>query len=252
MLNTNDKLSSYHISEGQKVTVDINTCIDDALVRLASSTSISGSFSLSTSDVSCSSTISSIIDAGFKTVTSTATSTSDLGSWTKTVVVKVNVSSSPISIDSYNESKMSYQSYIWCGDGTCNGSETGVTCSVDCPVCGNGILETGETCDDGNLTTESCGDGATDSDGPYCDSECSVVYAGAEACDDNNVVTEYCGDGIRQSVSTCSSDCKTVHSAEACDYTGAACGSGIVHYDPVPSTCTFCNTDCSACSKYCF
>jgi cysteine-rich repeat protein len=52
-----------------------------------------------------------------------------------------------------------------CGDGTCNGAETCSTCSGDCgvcpaptPVCGNGIKETGEACDDGNLIN---GDGCS-------------------------------------------------------------------------------------------
>jgi len=41
-----------------------------------------------------------------------------------------------------------------CGDTNCQGSETCNNCQQDCgvcpPVCRNGILETGEECDDGN------------------------------------------------------------------------------------------------------
>jgi len=89
------------------VIVDIDACVDDALVRIASSTAISGSFNLSTTGVSCSSTIAAI-DGGIKIVTSTATSTSDVGLWSKSVVVKVNVSTSPISITSYKDALTEY------------------------------------------------------------------------------------------------------------------------------------------------
>ncbi|HEU4732431.1 MAG TPA: DUF4215 domain-containing protein, partial [Kofleriaceae bacterium] len=49
------------------------------------------------------------------------------------------------------------------------------------PVCGNGKLEVGEACDDGNRT-----------DGDGCDSDCTQsacgngIVAGGEACDDGN------------------------------------------------------------------
>ncbi len=107
LINVSDLVANYHVSEAEEVIVDIDACVDDALIRIASSTAVSGSFSLSTTGVSCSSTISAIID-GLKTVTSTATSTSDVGLWSKSVVVKVNVSTSPISIDSYKDALTEY------------------------------------------------------------------------------------------------------------------------------------------------
>lgn len=107
LINISDLVANYHVSEAEGVIVDIDACIEDALVRIASSSNITGSFNLSTTGVSCSSTIAAIVD-GFKIVTSTATSTSDVGLWSKSVVVKINVSTSPISIGSYKDALTEY------------------------------------------------------------------------------------------------------------------------------------------------
>ncbi len=73
------------------------------------------------------------------------------------------------------------------------------------PLCGNGVLDLGETCDDGNADESdaclsdcqpaTCGDG--------------FVRSGVEQCDDGNAVQNdgcstrcsvgYCGDGVLQS-----------------------------------------------------
>jgi len=73
------------------------------------------------------------------------------------------------------------------------------------PVCGNGILDPGEECDDGNNV-----------DGDGCNAECLIEFCGdgitqaglGEECDDGNNVDgdgcsaecliEFCGDGITQ------------------------------------------------------
>jgi|GEM_PF-1200907 len=64
-----------------------------------------------------------------------------------------------------------------CGDGACNGSEVCTTCPGDCGscVCGNGAVEVGEQCDDGNTT-------------PYdgCDENCqkyNICGAGVDPAD---------------------------------------------------------------------
>ena len=63
-----------------------------------------------------------------------------------------------------------------CGDGLCDLGEDCWTCATDCgdcmPYCGNGILESSEGCDDGNL---SSGDG--------CTSDCMLEECGNAFCD---------------------------------------------------------------------
>lgn len=45
----------------------------------------------------------------------------------------------------------------YCGDGSCNGSETQANCPADCGgTCGNGILNAGEACDGSNLNGKTC------------------------------------------------------------------------------------------------
>jgi cysteine-rich repeat protein len=102
------------------------------------------------------------------------------------------------------------------------GSET----ESDDPVCGNGSVETGEQCDDGNLLP---GDGCS----PLCFVETGGATCGngtvdaGEACDDGNTVD---GDG-------CAADCTleptdgvcgdgTLDAGEACDDGNTADGDG--------------------------
>jgi cysteine-rich repeat protein len=125
------------------------------------------------------------------------------------------------------------------------------------PVCGNGMTESGETCDDGNTTAcdgcsatcqqeacgnsmvecgEACDDGnVTDGDG--CDANCTVTacgngrVTGAEQCDDGNTTT---GDG-------CSDTCQIE--------TPPGCGNGMV--DPGEDCDDGNTTDCDGCSHLC-
>ena len=132
---------------------------------------------------------------------------------------------------------------LFCGDGiagntpgeTCDppgqpGGANGLTCRTNCTVCGDGHLDAGEQCDDGNTnntdscandctTPATCGDGIVgDTPGETCDPPGSVPDPGAgdnecranctfcgdgnldagEACDDHNQTD---GDG-------CSSSCQ--------------------------------------------
>lgn len=110
-----------------------------------------------------------------------------------------------------------------CGDGECAGVEDGASCYADCGVCGDGVEEGPEECDEAEMNADDgtcrpecvrgvCGDG---------------VLAQSEACDDGNVVG---GDG-------CAGDCTcvcgdgVVCGAEACDdgpmnAEGAGCKPG--------------------------
>ncbi len=73
----------------------------------------------------------------------------------------------------------------YCGDGTCNNDETCSTCSADCgscggggPVCGNGILESGEQCDNGSLNGTPGND---------CSSTCALEQGSLTVCKYNDV-----------------------------------------------------------------
>lgn len=76
------------------------------------------------------------------------------------------------------------------------------TVVVDCPVCGDGVVDDGEECDDGNLVDgDGCSANCTIT--PYCGD--GLVDAGEE-CDDGNNVD---GDG-------CSAVCTIEYGGEGC------------------------------------
>ena len=122
----------------------------------------------------------------------------------------------------------------YCGDGEKNGPEAcddadndscTRACSADCmhenlpetPVCGNGILECGEVCDDGNTeSTDGCsGDCLSDE---TCGNQYVDVAVG-EQCDDGNHIGE---DG-------CSADClsnETCGNGRVDDFRGEVCDDG--------------------------
>jgi cysteine-rich repeat protein len=100
--------------------------------------------------------------------------------------------------------------------------------------CGNGTLDPGEVCDDGNIedadgcshnckSNETCGNGVVDT-------------AAAEVCDDGNTVS---GDG-------CSADCRSL---EGCGNgsvdPGEDCDSGPSGTPNVAKESPFCNSDCT-------
>ena len=98
-----------------------------------------------------------------------------------------------------------------CDDGNMvNGDGCSNTCSVEA-VCGNGIVESGETCDDGNTVN---GDGCSYT----CKVEIAVCGNGmvesGESCDDGNMVN---GDG-------CNNTC-TVQSGWSCTGNPSVCSN---------------------------
>jgi cysteine-rich repeat protein len=101
-----------------------------------------------------------------------------------------------------------------CDDGnTLAGDGCGVTCQIEC---GNTYLDSGETCDDGNTVA---GDGCS----ATCQIECGneVVDVGEE-CDDSNTDG---GDGCS---ATCQMECGNgvVDSGETCDDGNTVAGDG--------------------------
>lgn len=84
-------------------------------------------------------------------------------------------------------------------------------------VCGNGILEPGEGCDDGNRVTETC---------PYDTGECTIC---ADDCQPRDGTARYCGDGvtdeeeacddgIENGSTLCSPSCALINCGDALDY----------------------------------
>lgn len=105
-------------------------------------------------------------------------------------------------------------------------------------ICGNGIVEPGEACDDGegNIETGACKPGCT---AAYCGD--GLVHDGVEACDDGNMVDDdacsntclppaACGDGIVQDPEECDEGNANADTG-ACklDCSAAFCGDGLVH-----------------------
>ncbi|MBQ8037167.1 MAG: DUF4215 domain-containing protein, partial [Proteobacteria bacterium] len=109
------------------------------------------------------------------------------------------------------EAGMNYSGAFACTD-QCTVDESACKCiSSETAICGNGEVETGEDCDDGNVK-----------DGDGCSKNCKNEVCGngvldfGEDCDDGNTADGDC----------CSSACKFEHSA-ACDGT---CGNGIIEF----------------------
>ncbi len=123
-------------------------------------------------------------------------------------------------------------------------------------VCGNGVAEAGEDCDDGgesatcnaDCTTASCGDGVLNT-------------AAGEACDDGgesatcnaDCSAASCGDGVVNA--SAGETCDDMGESAACnaDCTDAACGDGVVNMSAGESCddageSAACNADCSAAS----
>lgn len=117
-----------------------------------------------------------------------------------------------------------------CGDGYCGSSESCSSCAQDCgacpAVCGNGSIESGEACDDGDTSTESCGNSTVESGGSiYCNANCSSSITLNEQCDDGN----------SSNLDTCLNSCMNV-----------SCGDT---YCNAAETCSSCSTDCGACQQ---
>ncbi len=103
----------------------------------------------------------------------------------------------------------------------------------DGPVCGDGVTETGEACDDGNgnptdgctntCQVAICGDGVARQGVEQCDAN------GESATCDTNCTTAFCGDGTTNSAR--GESCDTSGSSATCDNdcSPASCGDGHVN-----------------------
>ncbi|MDH5716766.1 MAG: DUF4215 domain-containing protein [Spirochaetia bacterium] len=157
-----------------------------------------------------------------------------------------------------------------------NVCDTGANGSLTCEaidICGNGVIETGEGCDDGNTIDDANGcsatclldDGQVCTDSAQCTNVCDTgingsytcepanvcgngVIEGAEVCDDGNVLTDDCVYG-EISCTVCDNTCNETAGAtsycgdglvdgtngEACDGDGAGTGGETA----------VCDTDCT-------
>ena len=107
-----------------------------------------------------------------------------------------------------------------------NGALPGA-CRADCtaPTCGDGVVDPGEDCDDGDVIDSGNGCSAACTRVGTCGD--GVVQAAFEACDDGNASTERCGYG--ESCTACDATCNWSAGIEA------HCGDGIV--DAPDETC---------------
>ena len=105
----------------------------------------------------------------------------------------------------------------------CGGADTlsAVTCdnpriagTLACAVCGNGIVEEGETCDTRGIVTDACEYGQADC--TLCNDSCQLVKQAGSYCGDGIVDTafgETCDDGDDITTDSCPSgfDKKFLH-----------------------------------------
>jgi cysteine-rich repeat protein len=97
-------------------------------------------------------------------------------------------------------------------------------------LCGNGILDPGEKCDDGNLNTNEPNTGCYGSEFTYCRLDCRYK---TESCD------HYCGDGIIDVGEECEGN--NLNGRQCADFVEFS--GGILGCNP---DCTFDTSGCTA------
>jgi cysteine-rich repeat protein len=133
-----------------------------------------------------------------------------------------------------------------------NSDERRDACRTDCQPahCGDGILDSGEQCDDGNTVDEGDGCSAT----CMWNGECGdgIVQSLLEECDDGNTELESCAYGV-EDCSVCGPTCTTVQGQTSyCgdgvtdSSNGEECDDGLENSDTEPSAC---RTNCTV--PYC-
>jgi len=107
------------------------------------------------------------------------------------------------------------------------------------PQCGNGFLDIGEQCDDGNSVN---GDG--------CNSQCHIEICGNGVVD----LGEQCDDGNTNNSDTCTNTCKIGSCGDGIIQIGEQCDEGIDNGNvcvPVyEGSCQYCNSTCSSITLY--
>lgn len=102
LINVSEKMANYQLEENEDVLNQKQACLDDALARISNNNYATGTYALDLTNVHCYYQMSETV-SGLKTVTTTASSLSSLGAWSQSLRAVVNVSSTPISISSYQD-----------------------------------------------------------------------------------------------------------------------------------------------------
>lgn len=102
LVNVSEKMANYQLEENVDVLNQKQACLDDAMVRISNNNYATGTYALDLTNVHCYYQISETV-TGLKTVTTTASSLSSIGIWSQSLRAIVNVSSTPISINSYQD-----------------------------------------------------------------------------------------------------------------------------------------------------
>ncbi len=102
LVNVSERMANYQLEENEDVLNQKQACLDDALARISANNYATGTYALDLTNVHCYYQISETA-TGLKTVTTTASSLSSVGAWSQSLRAIVNVSSTPISISSYQD-----------------------------------------------------------------------------------------------------------------------------------------------------
>ncbi|MBI2082480.1 MAG: DUF4215 domain-containing protein [Deltaproteobacteria bacterium] len=101
-------------------------------------------------------------------------------------------------------------------NGTCDAGETNATCSADCPaICGNGMIDIGEQCDDGGVVA---GDGCNNNCQNECGNGTCDAWENRASCPADCPIS--CGDRICEGSETnltCAADCLDSCGNRTCD-----------------------------------
>ncbi len=137
-------------------------------------------------------------------------------------------------------------SMCMCGNLICDNGETKTTCPGDCG-CGNGVINTGESCDGSNLNEEDCASvlGAGYTGTLSCNSNCTFDTSGCTAplCPNGNIdAGEQC-DGANLNGKTCVTegfDSGNLTCNTDCTFNTSGCSSSYICTGSDPANATLC------------
>ena len=143
---------------------------------------------------------------------------------------------------------------------TCD--DPGLAGSLECAVCGNGIVEAGEACDSNGNESQSCAYGQKDC--MLCNESCELNKVDGSYCGDNILDSEFgetCDDGNSQ-LETCAYGELSCHvCAPGCTLTPGVtslCGDGIINGaetcddgNTIMELCEYGEENCSVCDNAC-